>query len=207
MHSQNKTKQLITETAHVPVLVYAVAQLTGRRSYNYQRSYSQISQNTDCCQRNGIQSERTHNRLQHSVNVEPPPSTQRASSIAGSGGTSCKPLTQLKRIVSADGNMTRLHKTCRHKTWKFSPQWKLRLCSQSGSTDPISVVITVLQQRLFSIAHQHVFQSREQQYDAHLTTAPQHIPTQHDMLPQHLICKYELNCEYCNITLARNIAP
>ena len=25
-----------------------------------------------------------------------------------------------------------------------------------------------------------------------------------DMLPQHLICKNELNCEYCNITLARN---
>ena len=43
--------------------------------------------------------------------------------------------------------------------------------------------------------------------DAHLATAPQHIPTQHDMLPQHLVCKYELNCEYCNITLARNKAP
>jgi len=27
------------------------------------------------------------------------------------------------------------------------------------------------------------------------------------MLPQHLVCKYELNCEYCNITLARNKAP
>jgi len=26
-------------------------------------------------------------------------------------------------------------------------------------------------------------------YDAHLATAPQHIPTQHDMLLQHLICK------------------
>ena len=38
-------------------------------------------------------------------------------------------------------------------------------------------------------------------------TAPQHIPTQHDMLPQHLVCKYELNCEYRNITLARNKAP
>jgi hypothetical protein len=38
-------------------------------------------------------------------------------------------------------------------------------------------------------------------------TAPQHIPTQHDMLPQHLVCKYELNCEYCNITLARNKGP
>jgi len=38
-------------------------------------------------------------------------------------------------------------------------------------------------------------------------TAPQHIPTQHDMLPQHLVCKYELNCEYCNITLAGNKAP
>jgi len=24
---------------------------------------------------------------------------------------------------------------------------------------------------------------------------------------QHLVCKYELNCEYCNITLARNKAP
>ena len=44
-------------------------------------------------------------------------------------------------------------------------------------------------------------------YDAHLATAPQHIPTQHDMLPQHLVCKYELNCEHCNITLARNKAP
>jgi len=38
-------------------------------------------------------------------------------------------------------------------------------------------------------------------------TAPQHIPTKHDMLPQHLVCKYQLNCEYCNITLARNKAP
>ena len=27
------------------------------------------------------------------------------------------------------------------------------------------------------------------------------------MMPQHLVCKYELNCEYCNITLARNKAP
>jgi len=44
-------------------------------------------------------------------------------------------------------------------------------------------------------------------YDAHLATAPQHISTQHDMLPQHLVCKYEFNCEYCNITLARNKAP
>ena len=44
-------------------------------------------------------------------------------------------------------------------------------------------------------------------YDAHVATAPQHIPTQHDMLPQHLVCKYELNCEYCNINLARNKAP
>ena len=31
--------------------------------------------------------------------------------------------------------------------------------------------------------------------------------TQHDMLPQHLVCKYELNCVYCNITLVRNKAP
>ena len=44
-------------------------------------------------------------------------------------------------------------------------------------------------------------------HEAHWATAPQHIPTQHDMLPQHLICKYELNCEYCNITLARNKTP
>jgi len=27
------------------------------------------------------------------------------------------------------------------------------------------------------------------------------------MLQQHLVWKYELNCEYCNITLARNKAP
>ena len=40
-----------------------------------------------------------------------------------------------------------------------------------------------------------------------IATAPQHIPTQHDMLPQHLVFKYQLNCEYCNITLARNKAP
>jgi hypothetical protein len=32
----------------------------------------------------------------------------------------------------------------------------------------------------------------------------QHIPAQHDMLPQHLVCENELNCEYFNITLARN---
>jgi len=44
-------------------------------------------------------------------------------------------------------------------------------------------------------------------YDANLATAPQHIPTQHDMLSQQLLCKYELNCEYCNIILARNKAP
>jgi len=43
-------------------------------------------------------------------------------------------------------------------------------------------------------------------YQAHLATAPQHIPTQHDMLPQQPVCKYELNCEYRNITLARNKA-
>ena len=40
--------------------------------------------------------------------------------------------------------------------------------------------------------------------EAHLATTPQHIPTQHDMLPQHLVCKYQSNCEYYNITLARN---
>ena len=44
-------------------------------------------------------------------------------------------------------------------------------------------------------------------YDAHLATAPQHIPTQHDMMPQHIVCKYDLNYEYCNITLTRNKAP
>ena len=26
-------------------------------------------------------------------------------------------------------------------------------------------------------------------------------------LPQHLVCRYQLNCEYCNITSARNKAP
>jgi len=37
---------------------------------------------------------------------------------------------------------------------------------------------------------------------------PSHCSTtQHDMLPQHLVCKYELNCEYCNRTLARNKTP
>jgi len=36
----------------------------------------------------------------------------------------------------------------------------------------------------------------------------QHIPTQHDMLPQHHVFRNELNCECYNITLARrNIAP
>jgi len=35
----------------------------------------------------------------------------------------------------------------------------------------------------------------------------QHISTQHDMLPQHLVYKNELNCECYNMTLARkNIA-
>ena len=37
---------------------------------------------------------------------------------------------------------------------------------------------------------------------------PSHCSTtQHDMLPQNLVCKYELNCEYCNRTLARNKLP
>ena len=37
---------------------------------------------------------------------------------------------------------------------------------------------------------------------------PSHCSTtQHDILPQHLVYKYELNCEYCNITLVRNKAP
>jgi len=31
----------------------------------------------------------------------------------------------------------------------------------------------------------------------------QHIPTQHDMLPQHPDCKNKLNWEYCNITLRK----
>jgi len=29
----------------------------------------------------------------------------------------------------------------------------------------------------------------------------------HDILPQHLVCKYHLNCELYNTTLARNKAP
>jgi len=32
--------------------------------------------------------------------------------------------------------------------------------------------------------------------------SPQQIPAQHDMLPQHIVYKNELNCEYV-ITLAR----
>jgi len=56
------------------------------------------------------------------------------------------------------------------------------------------------------VAAYHVM-SNYSAYEAHLATAPQHIPTQHDMLPQHLVCKDELNCEYYNITLARNKAP
>ena len=44
-------------------------------------------------------------------------------------------------------------------------------------------------------------------FEADRPTAPQHVPTQHDMLPQQLVCKYELNCEHCNMTLARNKAP
>ena len=57
------------------------------------------------------------------------------------------------------------------------------------------------------VAAYHVVEQWLGVLDAHLATAPQHIPTQHDMLPQHLVCKYQLNCEYCNITLARNKAP
>jgi hypothetical protein len=30
---------------------------------------------------------------------------------------------------------------------------------------------------------------------------------EHDTLPQHLVCNYELNCEYSNISLARHKAP
>ena len=47
--------------------------------------------------------------------------------------------------------------------------------------------------------------ARRASYDAHLATA-----SQHNMIcchNQHLVCKYELNCEYCNITLSRNKAP
>ena len=44
-------------------------------------------------------------------------------------------------------------------------------------------------------------------YDTHQATAPQHIPTQHGMLPQHLFFKYELNFDYCNINLARKKLP
>ena len=61
----------------------------------------------------------------------------------------------------------------------------------------VTVLVTVLQGRFTKFC---LLKS----YDAHLATAPQHIPTQHDMLPQHLVCKYQLNCEYYNITLARN---
>ena len=35
---------------------------------------------------------------------------------------------------------------------------------------------------------------------AHLATSPQHIPTQHNMLPQYPVCKYQFNCEYYNFS-------
>ena len=62
--------------------------------------------------------------------------------------------------------------------------------------------------KLYYIIHNSIRAvTRCASYDAHVATAPQHILTQHDMLPQHLVCKYELNCEYCNIALARNKVP
>jgi hypothetical protein len=57
------------------------------------------------------------------------------------------------------------------------------------------------------LSNERLVSSGQVCFEAHLATAPQHIPTQHGMLPQHLVCKYELNCEYCNITLAWNKAP
>jgi len=60
---------------------------------------------------------------------------------------------------------------------------------------------------ILSDHHQGALFLASASYEAHPATAPQHIPTQQDMLPQHLVCKYQLNCEYCNITLARNKAP
>jgi len=58
-----------------------------------------------------------------------------------------------------------------------------------------------------TVPHYVAYDAQARVSDAHRATAPQHIPTQHDMLPQHLVCKYQLNCEYCNITLTRNKAP
>ena len=52
-----------------------------------------------------------------------------------------------------------------------------------------------------------LYRKKQHLNQAHLATAPQYIPTNHDMLPQHLVCKYELNFEYCNLTLARNKDP
>ena len=41
-----------------------------------------------------------------------------------------------------------------------------------------------------------------------LLSTPSHCSTtQHGMLPQHLICELEFNCEQHNITLARNKFP
>jgi len=64
----------------------------------------------------------------------------------------------------------------------------------------LGVRLVLSNERLVIVSHYSA-------YEAHLATAPQHLPTQHDILPQHLVCKYELNCEYCNINLARNKAP
>jgi len=41
-------------------------------------------------------------------------------------------------------------------------------------------------------------------YDAHLANYTLYNRFLHDMLPQHLVCKNELNREYV-ITLARNV--
>jgi len=76
------------------------------------------------------------------------------------------------------------------------------LCSLLESYYSIHNTIRICKRGV--VAAYHV--ARCASYDAHLATAAQHIPTQHDMLPQHLVCKYELYCEYCNMTLARNKA-
>jgi len=81
-----------------------------------------------------------------------------------------------------------------HLNFKYLSQWAYN----------ITQVQRVQQNELFSRTKQkgHTIQTKSEftvshysAYEAHLATAPQHIPTQHDMLPQHLVCKYELNCE------------
>ena len=47
----------------------------------------------------------------------------------------------------------------------------------------------------------------EQWLGVRRTLSNKSLLLQQDMLTQHLVCKYELNCEYRNINLARNAAP